>query len=650
MGRCRVSLRNIRLLMFRERIADLLDEIAVRQISGRNEMGAQIQRTRTKDDLFYQVFNACPIGIALEDLEGRPLFANLALCSMLGFSQEEMLSKQCVDFSPREDAEKDWLLFQRLREGSIDHYQLDKRYTRRDGSLMWGRLSVSLMNHRESPLVIAMVEDVTEKKASQETLELAAEHVAAVIRCSRDFRFVWVSRGYADLIEQPVDKIVGRPIVDVLGKEEFEAMRPHFERVFRGERISYEVEMECRSVGRRWISASHFPTHDADGTVSGLVAVIVDMTQRKRSEEALRRSEGYLSQAERLAHTGSWAWDARTRETFWSREMFRILGYDPDKTKPSLPNFLARVHPDDRARAERRVEDEASGLDTVFDYRILLPDGTMKHLQAIAHPIKNGSGEIAEVVGTTVDITQRKLAEEALSTVSQKLIEAQEQERSRIARELHDDINQRLALLGVTLQRMQQDLPSSEVQLVGRMREAWQAVTDLANDVQNLSHQLHSPKLELLGLAAAAASFCRELSDREGVEIEFQSENVPKELTPEVSLPLFRVLQEALQNSIKHSRSRSIQVSLRGAASEVELDVCDSGVGFQLEEAIKGRGLGLTSMIERLKMAQGRLSIDSDPQRGTTLQARVPLIARTKAAATKFDLSHVPETRVADPL
>lgn len=596
-------------------------------------MGAEIQPTKSKDDFFYEVFNACPIGIAVEDLEGRPLFANPALCSMLGFSQEELLSKHCVDFSPSEDAEKDWALFQRLREGSIDHYQLDKRYIRRDGSLLWGNLSVSLMNHRESPLVIAMVEDVTEKKAAQETLELAAEHVTAVIRCSRDLRFLWVSQGYADLIRHPVDDIVGRPIVDVLGKETFEAVRPFFERVLAGERIRYEVEMDYRSVGRRWISASHVPTYDANGAVSGLVAVILDMSERRRSEEALRRSERYLSQSETLAHSGSWAWNVRTGETFWSKELFRLLGYDPEQTKPSLPNFLERVHPDDRTRAEQRVAEEAAGLDVVSDYRILLPDGTIKHLQATAHSAKNGPGEVVEVVGTTVDVTSRKLAEEALSTVSQKLIEAQEQERSRIARELHDDVNQRLALLGVGLDRLRRDLPSSAIELSGRLSDAWQLVMDLANDVQNLSHQLHSPKLELLGLASASASFCKELSDRHGLEIEFHSEDVPRELPPDVSLPLYRVLQEALQNSIKHSGSRGIQVSLKGGTSEVELAVRDSGIGFQLEEAIKGRGLGLTSMIERLKVAQGQLSIDSAPDRGTTLHARVPVTTRTKSAA-----------------
>src|SRR5215470_452776 len=124
---------------------------------------AQIRTPETQ--LFHDVFNASPIGIAVENLDGQPLFVNPALCSMLGFSEREMRSKHCVDFSPAEDAEKDWVLFQQLRSGSINQYQLEKRYFRSDGSLVWGRLSLSLLNSRPSPLVIAMVEDVTDKKA-----------------------------------------------------------------------------------------------------------------------------------------------------------------------------------------------------------------------------------------------------------------------------------------------------------------------------------------------------------------------------------------------------------------------------------------------------------------------------------------------------
>ena len=127
--------------------------------------------------LFCDIFNASPVGIAVENLEGQPLFVNPAFCSMLGFSEEELRSKHCVQFSPPEDAEKDWDLFQQLLAGSINHYQLDKRYFRRNGSLLWGRLNISLLNSLLSPLVIAIVEDITDKKAAEEVLRASEERL-----------------------------------------------------------------------------------------------------------------------------------------------------------------------------------------------------------------------------------------------------------------------------------------------------------------------------------------------------------------------------------------------------------------------------------------------------------------------------------------
>src|SRR5215467_13757113 len=134
--------------------------------------------------LFYDVFKASPIGIVVENLDGQPILANPALCSMLGFTEEEMLGKHCVDFSPPEDAKKDWALFKQLLAGSIDHYQIDKRYVRRDGTLVWGRLSVSLLNGRSSPLVLATVEDITERKRAEEALRDSEAQFRSVFRDS----------------------------------------------------------------------------------------------------------------------------------------------------------------------------------------------------------------------------------------------------------------------------------------------------------------------------------------------------------------------------------------------------------------------------------------------------------------------------------
>ena len=219
----------------------------------------------------------------------------------------------------------------------------------------------------------------------------------------------------------------------------------------------------------------------------------------------------------------------------------------------------------------------------------------------------------------------RMMTEEARSSVNRRLIDAEERERTRIARELHDDINQRIAMLAVNLDRLKQDSLGSAGELQRQIVEIGKQVDDLGSDLSAISHRLHSSKLEILGLAAAAAGFCGELSSHQGVQIEFHSESVQKSLPPEISICLFRVLQEALRNAISHSGSRKFHVALKADSIGIELLVRDSGVGFDPEEAVKGHGLGLTSMRERLRLVNGDLFIDSQLHRGTILRARVPL-------------------------
>jgi signal transduction histidine kinase len=212
------------------------------------------------------------------------------------------------------------------------------------------------------------------------------------------------------------------------------------------------------------------------------------------------------------------------------------------------------------------------------------------------------------------------------------LIEAHEEERTWIARELHDDINQRIALLAVQLRTLKQNLCPTDAQAGRALEEAYEHVSELGSDIQALSHHLHSSKLDYLGLVAAAKSVCKELSNEQNVEIVFQSEDVPRDLPKEVSLCLFRVLQEALQNGVKHSRSRRFEVSVTATLTEIQLSVHDSGIGFDPETVVSDHGLGLTSMKERLKLVGGWLSVESKLEQGTTVHARVPLGRKRKAA------------------
>ena len=194
----------------------------------------------------------------------------------------------------------------------------------------------------------------------------------------------------------------------------------------------------------------------------------------------------------------------------------------------------------------------------------------------------------------------------------------------RLGRDLHDDFVQRLALLAIELEGVQQDVPDAASGLRTRLGALRNQTTEITNDVQLLSHELHSSKLDYLGLVGAATNFCKEFNEQHKVEIDFQSHDLPTALPTDFSLSLFRVLQEALRNATKHSGVKRFEVRLWGSTSEINLTVSDLAVGFDQEAAMKSTGLGLTSMQERLRLVHGELSIKSQPKGGTTIHARVP--------------------------
>jgi signal transduction histidine kinase len=216
-------------------------------------------------------------------------------------------------------------------------------------------------------------------------------------------------------------------------------------------------------------------------------------------------------------------------------------------------------------------------------------------------------------------MAEARETEESLRRVSGSLIDAQEQTRARIGRELHDDINQRLAMLAIELEHLQ-DNPS-EVQ--ARLQELRTQTTELSNDVQALSHDLHPSKLEHLGVVRGIRSWCKEFGERQTMEIDFKSD-VSSVVPLGIGISLFRVLQEALHNALKHSGVRHTEVQLHEESGEIHLTIRDLGKGFDIEAASQERGLGLTSMQERVKLVNGTITIESKPMGGTTILVRVP--------------------------
>jgi PAS domain S-box-containing protein len=591
-------------------------------------MEVKAAQTLTQDtQLFHDVFNASPIGIAVENLEGQPLFVNPSFCSFLGFNEEELRNKHCVDFSPREDAEKDWALFQQLRAGSIDHYQLEKRYFRRDGSLVWGSLSISLLKSSPSPLVLAMVGDITDKKKAEE----ARYRHAAVIESSDDAIasgtldgiIVSWNTGAQKIYGYTEAEAVGKPISMLAPPELPDEENKILETLKSGGRIEHFETVRVSKTGKRInVSLTISPIKDSTGRTVGISGIARDITARKLAEEALRASEERLRLAQQIARIGSFEWNIQTGVNTWTPELEAIYGLPPGGFGGTQTAFENLVHPDDRAGVIKLVDAAMkSGQPTKGEWRLVWADGSVHWIAGRWQGFMDASGEPSKMIGVNIDVTERKLAEEEVLEVNRRLIEAQEQERARIGRELHDDVNQRLAMLAIELEQLQ-DNPS---EVRSRVQELRKQTTEISNDVQALSHELHSSKLEYLGAIGGMKSWCNEFGERQEIQIEFKNTEVQTSVAPEVGLCLFRVLQEALHNAAKHSGVKRIEVQLREDSGEIHLVISDLGRGFDLETTMQGRGLGIISMRERVRLVNGTIVIESKPMGGTTIHVRVPL-------------------------
>lgn len=221
--------------------------------------------------------------------------------------------------------------------------------------------------------------------------------------------------------------------------------------------------------------------------------------------------------------------------------------------------------------------------------------------------------------------TSRKLTEEKMLELSKQLIEAQEQERTRIARELHDDLNQRLALLSLEVEQLGQQPPTSADEFRRRTHELRISIWLISADIHRIAYQLHPSKLDTLGLVAALRGLCNEISTRQQLCVEFTHCNVPESLSQDVELCLFRIAQEALSNVIKHSGAQEARVEVTGSAQAIHLRIADPGAGFAIEAVKKRGGLGLISMQERLRLVGGEISIKSQPLYGTQIDVNIPL-------------------------
>ena len=303
-----------------------------------------------------------------------------------------------------------------------------------------------------------------------------------------------------------------------------------------------------------------------------------------------------------------------------------LFGYSREDV-PSVAEWWPLAYPDETYRERVRREWQERVTEAIKNRSEIAP------MEARVR-CKDGSGRDIEFHFTSlgemdlvsfVDLTDRKIAMEAMGKLGGRLIEAQEEERTRLAWNLHEDICQQLASLGFELDKLGDITLESRIGIRKHIKELRKHLSQIVGNLGTISRELHSSKLELLGLKEAVRSLSRELSEFHNVRIDFVEEDAPSPLPGDISICLFRIAQEALRNGIKHSGADRFQVRLSGTPGAVHLSVCDDGVGFDPKVAINRRGLGLVSMRERVNLLNGTMKIRSKPQGGTEIRCTIPI-------------------------
>jgi PAS domain S-box-containing protein len=380
---------------------------------------------------------------------------------------------------------------------------------------------------------------------------------------------------------------------------------------WEGELVHVKADGAQVVVASRWALLP-----DPEGNPLAVLETNNDITASKRAEQALRQQANLLEQA----HDAILVWEFPRTIVYWNRGAEQLYGFSREEAigRPSH-DLLHTEHPTTRSEFETALERDGEWTGEL----VHTTRNGQKILVESRHVLLREADGRRLVLETNRDITERKRTEQALEELAGRLINAQEEERGRIGRELHDHISQMLGVLTIKIDQLRAD-GAIAPDVAAALDELRRDTSEITDDVHRLSHRLHSSTLDYLGLVPALQKLVSEFSERHGIAITFAHASLPSFLPSDVALCLFRVIEESLTNIAKHSKAVSAAIHVTGAADGIHLRVEDAGIGFDTAVLASKAGLGFVSMQERLRVLHGTMHIDSAPSRGTRIDAWVP--------------------------
>jgi PAS domain S-box-containing protein len=440
----------------------------------------------------------------------------------------------------------------------------------------------------------------------------------------------FLNRSWEDLTGRTIEALQGQGWIECIHPADQQRWQQRFSVAVQA-RQTFATEYRVRHVDGeyRWLLNHGVPRVSRAGSYRGHIGCCHDITERKEVEAALRASEERYRNVVEAQTDLICRYLPDTTLTFVNDAYCRFFG----KTRQALlgRKFLDLIPQSAVEAARQHVK---SLIDTprvvANEHEVLLPDGNIGWQQWVDHAIFDGNGKVVEFQAIGRDITERRRAQEEIQALAGRLLSAQEEERRWVARELHDDVTQRLAVLAIETAKLERGLSKGQRALRHRLQTLHEQIVTLSTDVHGLSRKLHPSILEDLGLVDALASESFRLSEHGGLRVVFTHAHVPEVIPRHIALCLYRIAQEALHNILKYARAQEVQVNFTGEGDGLRLRLYDDGVGFDLTYARRKGGVGLTSMRERLRLIDGRLTIRSRPGTGTHIEVWVPLTGQPR--------------------